>query len=142
MKKLPLLLFALFIVSISTAQKIALKNVPQAIQTSFQNQFPKADDTKWEKEGLNFEAEFELDEIETSALYDPMGNLIETEVEIHLLELHSGILEFVEKNYAGQKIKEASKITKADGTYTYEAEIRGMDLIFDSNGVFVKEVRK
>ncbi len=141
MKKLPLLLISLFIISISSAQKIALKNVPQVIQTSFQTQFPKADDTKWEKEGLNFEAEFELDEKEISALFDPQGILIETEVEIPLLELHTGILEFVEINYSGQKIKEAAKITKADGTYTYEAEIRGMNLIFDSNGVFIKEVR-
>lgn len=141
MKKLLSLFITFCIVSISAAQKIATENVPKAIQASFQIQFPKADNIQWEKEGLDFEADFKIEDKKMSALYDPLGNLKETELEISILELHSGILEYVSKNYSGQKIKEASKITKVDGTFTYEAELRGMDLIFDSEGVFVKEER-
>ncbi len=38
-------------------------------------------------------------------------------------------------------MKEAAKITDAHGVVTYEAEVKGMDLLFDSAGKFLKEVK-
>ncbi|HZK62794.1 MAG TPA: hypothetical protein VFC34_01545 [Puia sp.] len=46
---------------------------------------------------------------------------------------------YVSKNYNGAKIKEAGKVTDAAGKHMYEVEIKGKDLIFDENGVFIKE---
>jgi hypothetical protein len=36
-------------------------------------------------------------------------------------------------------VKEAAKITQADGAIMYEAEVNGKDLIFDASGKFVKQ---
>lgn len=33
-------------------------------------------------------------------------------------------------------------ITKADGAVEYEAEVKGIDLIFDKNGNFIKKIKK
>ena len=51
------------------------------------------------------------------------------------------MLQYIQKNHSGAKIKEASKITLADGTLHYEAEVNGRDLIFDANGNFIKAVK-
>jgi hypothetical protein len=71
---------------------------------------------------------------------DASANVLETEIEIKPQALPSSVQDYISKNYPGQKIKEAAKITAADGTITYEAEVKGKDLIFDNNGSFVKEV--
>ena len=72
---------------------------------------------------------------------DAQGNSIETEVEIELTQLPKGILDYIKIHYAGKQGKEGAKITDAKGTVTYEVEIKGMDLIFDYNGKFIKELK-
>ena len=66
-------------------------------------------------------------------------NIIEIQVEIELNQLPTGILDYVKKSYAGKQVKEGAKITDAKGKVTYEVEIKGVDLIFDSKGKFIKE---
>jgi len=139
MKKLALVLAATMIASLSFAQTLKEKAVPAAVKTAFQQKYPNAKETKWEKENSNFEAEFEINETDYSVLIDASGNILETEIEIDNNALPSNVKDYVSKNYSGQKIKEAAKITDAKGIVTYEAEIKGEDLIFDSNGNFIKE---
>jgi uncharacterized membrane protein YkoI len=127
--------------SCSNAQKLQEKDVPAAITTAFKKQYPEATHAKWEKEDGNVEVEFELKGTECSVLMDAAGNILETEIEISMDALPVGAKEYVSKNYEGQKITETAKITDAQGTTTYEAEIKGKDLIFDSNGNFIKEVK-
>ena len=141
MKKLALMMVAAMITSLTFAQKLQEKDVPAPVKTAFQKNFPQAKVEKWEKEGVNFEAEFELNKSEQSVLFDAQGGIIETEIEIEISELPNGILDYVKKNYKGQSVKEAAKITDTKGTLTYEVEIKGMDLLFDSNGKFIKEIK-
>lgn len=141
MKKLALMTVTAMITSLTFAQKLQEKDVPVQVKTAFQKQFPNTKEAKWEKEGNNFEAEFELNNTEQSVLLDAQGNLIETEIEIAVNQLPNGVLDYIKTNYQGEKVKEAAKITDVKGVITYEAEIKGMDLIFDSNGKFVKEIK-
>ena len=69
---------------------------------------------------------------------DASGNILETEVEINMDNLPANAKSYISKNYAGQKIKESAKITDSKGAVTYEAEVNGKDLIFDSNGNFIR----
>jgi hypothetical protein len=55
--------------------------------------------------------------------------------------LPASIADYVAKNYKGEKIKEAAKLKMANGDINYEAEVKGMDLIFDANGKFIKSVK-
>ena len=82
-----------------------------------------------------------MNKSEQSVLFDAQGDIIETEIEIEISELPNGILDYVKKNYKGQSVKEAAKITDTKGTLTYEVEIKGMDLLFASNGKFIKEIK-
>lgn len=52
--------------------------------------------------------------------------------------LPASVAAYVTRNYPGAKIKEAGKVTHADGRITYEAEVNEKDLVFDESGKFVK----
>ncbi len=139
MKKSAILLAAMFAVTFANAQKVSDKDVPTAVKTTLQKNYPNAKEIKWEKENGNYEAEFEVEETDYSLLIDVSGNILETEIEIKVDALPANAKAYISKNYAGQKIKEATKITDNKGVVTYESEIKGKDLIFDSNGNFIKE---
>lgn len=141
MKKLALMIAAGMITSFSFSQKLQDKDVPAEVKTAFQKAYPNAKEVKWDKERGNYEASFDVNKIDNSVLFDGKGNLLETEIEIELNQLPSSIADYIKTHYSGQKIKEGAKITDAEGNITYEAEIKGMDLLFDSNGKFIKEMK-
>lgn len=137
-----LFLSAIFFANYAEAQKMKSSEVPVAVKSAFEKQYPDVKDADWEKEGANYEAEFEVNDTETSVVFDANGTLLETEVEIESSALPQAANDYVAKNYPGSKIKEAAKITDAAGTVTYEAEVGKSDLIFDASGNFLKEIKK
>jgi hypothetical protein len=139
MKKTAFLLTAMFAITFANAQNISDKDVPATVKSAFQKQYPNVKKVNWEKEKANYEAGFENNEIEYSVLIDFSGNIVETEATINFEELPAKAREYVAKNYPGQKIKEAAKITKANSEINYEAEVKGKDVIFDAAGNFIKE---
>lgn len=142
MKKILVLIIIVLTANFAVAQKLDGKDVPVAVKSSFAKLFPTVKDVKWGKEGVDFEGEFDLNKVETSATFDSNGNLKEVESEIEVSALSQKIRDYVSKNYPNSKIKEASKITDSKGIITYEAEMKGMEIIFDSNGNFLKEIRQ
>lgn len=138
-------LFGLLIVGTSVsftacAQKIDASKVPASVKQSFTKQFPGAS-AKWQKEDENYEAGFKHQGHEMSALFDANGVMTESEMEIKTSELPAAVSAYIKTNHPGESIKEAAKITKANGEVNYEAEVKGKDLIFDATGKFIKEVK-
>jgi hypothetical protein len=129
-------------ISYANAQKVKEAEVPAPVKAALSKQYPAVKDAKWNKEEANFEAEFDLNKVETSLLIDAKGNILETETEIEASALPKAVYEYVTKKLGGKKIKEASKIIDAKGTTTYEAEIEKADYVFDANGSFVKKVEE
>jgi len=112
---------------------------PEAVKAAFANAYKDVENVKWSKENNAWEAEFKMKDVEMSANYDTIGNLLETESEINVKDLPAEISKYVTKNLAGAEIKEAAKITDAKGKVTFEAEINGNDYIFDQKGTFIKK---
>lgn len=112
--------------------------VPEATKAALLKQFPNAKDLEWGKKGDAFEVEFELNKEEAQALIDASGKIIEVELEIDVAQLPKAIADYVAKNLEAKKIKEADKITDANGTVTYEVEVGSKEYIFDAAGTFVK----
>ncbi|MBZ5858694.1 PepSY-like domain-containing protein [Flavihumibacter profundi] len=142
MKKLVALLIAgLSCVSVIEAQsnKSGQASPPVAVVSAFEKAFPGSSKLKWEKEGPDFEANFVQNGKSGSAVYTSNGQLKETEWDIPVSELPKPVTDYIAKNYKGAKVKEAAKITQADGAIMYEAEVNGKDLIFDASGKFVKQ---
>lgn len=128
-----------FATNLATAQTVKEAEVPEAVKKTQQQNFPGVKVEKWEKENGNFESEFHIKKIETSAIYEANGTLIATETEIKPSELPKAVTDYVTKNMAGKKVKEAAKIIDATGGMSYEAEIDNVDYIFDSNGTLLKK---
>jgi hypothetical protein len=123
------------------AQKMKATAVPAPVKAKFASLYPNVKSAKWEKEGANYEAEFDVNEVETSASFDATGNLVETETAIATTVLPAKVTSYMTANVPGKKITEASKIVDAAGKVTYEAEAGGMDYIFDETGNFIKSVK-
>lgn len=134
-KKAALVCIALgFMAPASYAQKVNAGKVPAAVKAAFAKNHPGLAKVSWEMEKTDFEAGFILNGKETSEVYAASGALLETEVEIKATELPDA----VKAKLKGQKIAEAAKITKANGTVVYEAEVKGKDLLFDAQGNAIK----
>jgi hypothetical protein len=112
-------------------------NVPPAVTSAFAKQYPGAT-AKWKMENGSWEANFKQSGNEMSAVFDSNGTMTESEKEIKVSELPPSVPEYVKTHYKGEKIKEASKITKSNGVVNYEATVKGKELLFDSNGNFAK----
>ena len=122
------------------AQRLDASKVPAAVKSSFAKQYPGVT-AKWEKEAGNYEVNFKQNGTTMSALYDANGNPQETEMDIKVTELPATVQAYVKEHYKGKTVKEAAKITKADGTVNYEAEVGGVDVIFDVSGKFLNEAK-
>lgn len=129
-------LFALITLP-ACAQKLKTDEVPQAVRSGFAKAYPNVTG-KWEKEKNNYEVNFKKSNSELSCVLDASGNILETKTEINISELPQKVRDYVKQQHPNGKIKEAAKIVKADGEVTYEAEVKGIDLIFNANGDFVK----
>ena len=135
-----LMLMVSLTATVTFAQKISADKVPAAVKTAFSKEYPNTT-VKWEMENGKYEAGFKSKGQIMSALYTPEGTKTETEVDIKITELPATVTSYVKTHYKGKTMKEAARITKADGTVNYEAEVNGMDVIFDSNGKFIKEAK-
>ena len=54
--------------SLANAQTVKEADVPTPVKDALKKQYPAAKVEKWEKEDTNYEAEFHINKIETSAV--------------------------------------------------------------------------
>ena len=138
MRKLLTLLICMVFVALSYAQK-SKEETPAATKAAFAAKYPTVQKVKWsvEKPG-EFEAEFTLNKVESSAMFDAAGKFIESETEIEEVELPQAVKATIAKDFAGYKLDEIEKATDAKGITTYEMEAaKGKDKLeisFDANG--------
>ena len=94
------------------------------------------------KEKDDFEAKFEFDGKDASAVYDKNGKRKAFEIAIYKSEFPTPIEEYLKKKYPKSKVLETAKITDDKNVVTFEAEIKidgkPTDVIFDAKGTFIK----
>ena len=143
MKTIVIMMASVLIFSCANAQKINDADVPANVKQGFAKKYPGAKAEKWEKEGADYEAEFHLNKVESSAVFTADGTFKELEQEIKTSELLKTATDYCTKTFAEYKLSEASKITDAKGKVMYEAEMskgkEHFDVIFDDKGSFVKK---
>ena len=123
----------------ATAQKVKSASVPAAVKEALAKKYPGAADVIWEKEKGNFEANWGgKSKEDNSVVFTPDGSFVEQVVAIPVNTLPPGVATYVKAHYPGAKITEAGKVTDAMGKTSYEAEVKGKDLVFNEKGEFVK----
>lgn len=136
MKKILFAFIALCVFQVHAQQK---SKAPEAATTAFYKMFPNAAFVKWGKEDNDYEADFKLNGKEMSAVFDAKGNHKETEEVVKEKDVPAKAMTYFKEHYKNSSVKEFAKITKADKQVLYEIGIKGKDILFDTNGNFVKE---
>lgn len=139
MKKIIFLIAILFGGLLLHAQEIENAAVPLNVRTNFAKIYPNVKYFSWGKEQASYEAYFKEDNLQETAVFDANGKFLQSEKIIPAAKLPKGAADYLEKSIPHKKIKEASQITDAAGVVTYEAEVKGVDYIFDANGNFLKK---
>ena len=136
----------LFIVGLSTimmgsacAQDLKSSDVPTTVKEACMKRFPTATKISWEKENGNYEANWGGKSGEdNAAMFTPAAVFIEIVKAIAISDLPASVAVYIKEHENGATIREAGLVTDANGIETYEAEIKGKDLIFDKSGKFIK----
>ena len=122
------------------AQDIKSKDVPAAVKAALLKKYPEATKVGWEKEKGNYEANWGGKSGEDNSVqFTPAAVFVEMEKAISVSDLPKSVAPYVKQHYHGAKVREAGRVMDAAGKTTYEAEIKGADLIFDENGNFLKK---
>ncbi len=144
MQKIMSLVIIFIVLSIATfAQEKSEGNehiqVPSKVTTALKQKYPEAKNVGWEKENGNYEANWGGKSGEDNSVqFTPQGSFVEIVKAIPVNDLPHNIITYVNEHYKGSKITEAGKVTDAAGKTSYEAEVKGRDIIFDENGNFLK----
>lgn len=110
--------------------------VPEAVTKNFSVAYPGATEVKWEQENGMHEASFKNGSLEMSAMYKTDGSFAGSEIEISADQLPEAVSKAA---VASGTVKEASKMTLADGSILYEAEIGDKEFLYDDQGKLVRE---
>jgi len=141
MKALIILFLGLFL-SIAYTGTINGQTVPKAVKAKFHQLYPKAEKVKWDKEDTKYEANFKLNNVEMSTLFNNKGNLLETETSIAKKDLPVLVMKSINKNFPGYPIVEVDKIVRKRNVI-YEVDFKKgekyVGTTFDSKGKLLKK---
>lgn len=122
----------------ASAQKLAEKELPAAVRSSFQQVYPEVKKATWAKEDDYFEAEFAVKGQETSATFGTDGRLLVAETEISYADLPATVQAALSARHKGAKVKEAARLVNGSGEVTYETQVsvagKSEELLFDAEG--------
>lgn len=146
-------LISLFCGWMVSAQNPVKETVPPAeVSAAFEKEFPKAkpvwasEFTGDDSDEVRYEATFTRNSLRNLAAYDKLGNLKAVETEISMNQLPGNAFHYLRSNTYEKNIVELAKVTDNSKNTTYEIGIKKegkfFDLVFDSNGNFVKRVEK
>jgi len=138
-KHLLMIALATIVIGGCYAQDVKTSEVPEVVKSALMKKFPEATKVSWEKENGNYEANWGGKSGEdNSAQFTPAGVFVEIGKAIPVDELPAAVKTYVKGHQNGAKITEASRVTDAKGKITYEAEVKGKDLVFDESGNYIK----
>jgi hypothetical protein len=139
---LPVLLMIFSAAFSSCSGKMKEADVSPAVKSAFSSLYPQAKDVVWEKENTFFEASFTQIEKEITLVFDAGGTVTETEIVIEITTLPPSVLDYIKTSLENKPVNEAAEITDAAGNRFYEAEIDGVDYLFDATGNFIRKKDK
>ena len=121
MKKIILIVASIFVFS---AFVFAAKP-PVKVQKAFEAKFPDAVKVKWIKENSKeWEAEFSVNSVKTSANFKTTGDWVETESQINVSELPDAVTDEIKKLHPKGEITTAFRIESAKDGIRYEADVK------------------
>jgi len=103
---------------------IPASKVPSVVKNAFEQQYNQPTEVEWEKDKKNFKVEFELTNIDHTALYSQEGQLLMAKQDIPEVELPARVAEKIVLDYPDYQIDDVEKI-EIDGRVLYQVELEG-----------------
>ncbi|GAA4102908.1 PepSY-like domain-containing protein [Mucilaginibacter panaciglaebae] len=130
---------AMLISTAALAQKVKSSLVPSAVASALKSKYPQAANVTWEKEKGNYEANWGGKSGEDmSVVFTPTGAFVEQVEAVSATALPAAATAYLKSHYSGKKVSEAGRVVDAAGKITFEAEVKGVVVVFDKKGSFVK----
>jgi len=119
------------------------QKVPQEVTDAFSQKFPTAKSVKWDKESdTEWEAEFEMNQMEYSANFSDDGTWKETEHEVTEQDLPASVKKALSVNFPEFKTEEMEMSETAEGTvyeFKIEKDETDMEVSIDASGKVTKQ---
>lgn len=104
------------------SQQLSVDKLPSLVQNSFKTQFPAAAAVEWEKKGEQYEAEFELNQLENTVLLDASGKVLMHKADLQVTELPAQVAQALQKDFPSHQIDDLEKVER-DGQTLYQVEL-------------------
>jgi uncharacterized membrane protein YkoI len=122
--------------------------LPASIQNYLNANYPGAEIEESEMDTLCtgtavYEVEVEVsDDNEIGLTFDTEGNMLFSENEIKVSDLPAAVSAGISANFAGYSTAEAEKLSMADGSFQYEAELKKngqptLEVLFATDGTVI-----
>ena len=145
MENLKMAAFALFATAAVTAQDLQQNQIPESLNTAFQQDYPQATDVEWEMDGMNYKVEFDLGKMDNEIYFTTDGNVLKSEMEMAEKDLPAAVAGTVKNKYPKYKVDEI-EVTEENGVRTYEVELEkwfsdDIKLLLSEDGTLISEVK-
>ncbi|KAA5541684.1 hypothetical protein [Adhaeribacter rhizoryzae] len=104
------------------SQDINAKRVPALVNNALMAKFPNAVDIEWEKKKNLYEADYDVNQTEFTALIDASGNIVMYKQDIPVTEIPAVLSGTLQKSFADYKVDDAEKIQK-DGKIFFQVQL-------------------
>lgn len=127
----------------NTEDDILTSQVPSEVINAFKAEFPDAMDVDWEKKSEDYEADFEIQNIDHQVLINVDGMLLKHKYDILQSELPSEVLEEIRSFYPDNSIDDIEILEMDDQLYyqvEYDGDFLDKKKIFDQTGKEVENI--
>ncbi|MCM8570844.1 hypothetical protein NE848_15715 [Gramella jeungdoensis] len=144
MKRIVLLgIFTSFFMTACAQDDAPNTEIPSVVLNAFESEFGNPVKTDWETKGEDYEVEFELQNIEHTALMSNTGEVLKYKKDITEAELPEEIKAVLQREFSDKKFDDFELLMiDTVGYYQFEIEgtFRDKDMIFTSTGEMASEV--
>jgi hypothetical protein len=122
-----------------------LRKVPAEVTSTFEKKYPEAKKVSWKDNITNFEANFILNDVETSAKFNKKGEWLVTEKKVEYVGLPEAVQDgFSKSKYADWEVKKVVMVDESDRELVYRILVRKNDvqkryLFFKADGKLLKD---
>jgi len=117
----------------SCSNNLSGTEVPAVLTTTLMATFPEATDVEWEKKLEDYEAEFDINKVEYTALMNASGEMIMYKHDVTEQEFPEVVRAVIHQKYNGMKLDDYEKLFLNGQSY-FQVELDGTGKVFSSDG--------
>lgn len=122
-------------------EKIDTTQVPSAVKTAFNSNFPNSNDVEWKRKENHYKASFTMNNSKHHVKIDENGRIVSRGMEIPESQLPGPVASAIKRDYPGYKIDKAYTETE-NGSTKYKVSFEGKEdrkIMYDASGTRLKE---